>query len=353
MNSFRGNRLRDHQLPMSTAWLLNDIAESRGRQDLFSRQSPQVLKALRDAAVIQSAESSNRIEGVTVGRERLHALVLGRSNPRDRSEQEVQGYRRALDEIHSGYADLPITPDTLLRLHALCQSASGDAGQFKRIDNDIVEIQPGRAPVLRFRCVTAKETPAAVKELCHRYRHALDQDHIPPLIAIAALVLDFLCIHPFRDGNGRVSRLITLLALYRHDYRVGRYLSLERLVEEVRDRYYECLHLSSQGWHEGRHELTPWLDFTLTIVRRGYRELEERVGQVQAPRGAKAALVLAAIRAQPGDFRLQDLERACPGVGREWIRRLLADLRKSGEVTCSGRGPGARWRLLTKEGSDA
>ena len=353
MNSFRGNRLRDHQLPMSTAWLLNDIAESKGRQDLFSRQSPQVLKALRDAAIVQSAESSNRIEGVTVGRERLHALVLGRSSPRDRSEQEVQGYRRALDEIHSGYAELPITPDTLLRLHALCQSASGDAGQFKRIDNDIVEMHPGRAPVVRFRCVPAAETPAAVKELCRRYRHALDQDQIPPLIAIAALVLDFLCIHPFRDGNGRVSRLLTLLALYQHDYRVGRYLSLERLVEEVRERYYECLRLSSQGWHDGRHELTPWLDFALTIGRRGYRELEERVGEVQAPRGAKAALVLVAIRAQPGDFRLQDLERACPGVGREWIRRLLADMRRSGEVTCSGRGRGARWRVLANEGSDS
>jgi len=352
MNSFRGHRLRDHRLPMSTAWLLNDIAESKGRQDLFSRQSPQVLKALRDASIVQSAESSNRIEGVTVDRERLHALVLGRSNPRDRSEQEVQGYRHALDEIHSGYADLPITPDTLLRLHALCQSVSGDAGQFKRVDNDIVELQPGRAPVVRFRCLPANETPAAVKELCHLYRHALDQDHIPPLIAIAALVLDFLRIHPFRDGNGHVSRLLTLLALYQHDYRVGRYLSLERLVEEVRERYYGCLHLSSQGWHDGRHELTPWLDFALTIVRRGYRELEERVGQVQAPRGAKAALVLAAIRAQPGDFRLQDLERACPGVGREWIRRLLADLRRSGEVMCSGRGPGARWRLMAKEGSN-
>ena len=151
---------------------------------------------------------------------------------------------------------------TMLRLHALCQSASGDAGQFKRIDNDIVETQPGHAPVVRFRCVTAKKTPAAVKELCQRYRHALDQDHIPPLIAIAALVLDFLCIHPFRDGNGRVSRLLTLLMLYQHDYRVGRYLSLERLVEEVRDRNYECLHLSSQSWHHRRHELTPWLDLT-------------------------------------------------------------------------------------------
>ena len=205
MNSFRNNRLRDHETPLSTVWLLNDIAESRGKQELFTRQSPQALKAFRDTAVIQSAESSNRIEGVTVAQARLYPLVLGQAKPRDRSEQEVQDYRRALEEIHSDYAALSITPDTLQRLHALCQSASGDSGQFKRVDNDIVEFLPGQAPVVRFRCVKAAETPAAVEELCQHYQYSLDQDNIPPLIAIASLVLDFLCIHPFRDGNGRVS----------------------------------------------------------------------------------------------------------------------------------------------------
>lgn len=388
MNSFRDYRLRDHAIPMSTAWLLNDIAEFKGKQELYSRQSPQVLKALRDSATIQSVESSNRIEGVTVGHDRLHALVLGRATPRDRSEQEVQGYRRALHEIHTGAASLGVTPDTLLHLHAHCQSSSapkpspaapllaqprlsvrspvgcaayapirqapnGDAGQFKRVDNDIVELREGQAPIVRFRCVPAAETPAAVAELCQRYRYALDQDNIPPLIAIAALVLDFLCIHPFRDGNGRVSRLLTLLALNQHGYEVGRYLSLERLIEESRDDYYESLYRSSQGWHDRRHELTPWFNFLFAVVRRGYVELEKRVAQVKAPRGGKSALVLAAIRAQPGEFRLSDLERDCPGVGREWIRTLLADLKRSGDVTCHGRGPGARWRFLKNEGSNA
>ena len=290
MNSFRDHRLRDHAIPMSTAWLLNDIAEFKGKQELFSRQSPQVLKALRDSATIQSVESSNRIEGVTVGHDRLHALVLGRATPRDRSEQELQGYRRALNEIHTGAASLGITPDSMLHLHAHCQAASapkpspaapllahcqsssGDAGQFKRVDNDIVELREGQAPIVRFRCVPAAETPAAVAELCQRYRYALDQDNIPPLIAIAALVLDFLCIHPFRDGNGRESRLLTLLALSQHGYEVGRYLSLERLIEESRDDYYESLYRSSQGWHDRGHELTPWFNFLFAIIRRGYVE---------------------------------------------------------------------------------
>ena len=352
MHSFRDNRLRDHRLPMSTAWLLNDIAEYKGKQERFSRQPRQALKALGDSAAIQSVESSNRIEGVTVGRDRLVALVLGRSVPRDRSEQEIHGYRRALREIHSRSAPLPVTPETLQRLHAHCQSASGDADQFKRVDNDIVELRPGRAPVVRFRCVTARETPGAVEELCARYRYALDQDRIPPLIAGAALVLDLLCIHPFRDGNGRVSRLLTLLTLDRHGYEVGRYLSLERLIEESKEEYYACLHRCSHRWHQGRRELTPWFNFLFAIIRRGYVEWEARVAQVTAPRGAKAALVHAAIRAQPGAFRLSDLERACPGVGREWIRTLLADLKRSGGVTCEGRGPGARWRFRNK-GSNA
>ena len=350
--TFRNRRLRDHTLPMSTAWLLNDIAEAKGKQELFTRQSPQMLKALREAAMIQSSESSNRIEGVTVAPDRLRPLVLGNTKPRDRSEQEVQGYRMALNEIHTRHEKLPITPATLKRLHALCQSASGDAGQFKRVDNEVIELVPGAAPVIRFKCVSAKQTSAAVDELCLLYGHALDQDNIPPLIATAGLVLDFLCIHPFRDGNGRVSRLLTLLALYRHGYEVGRYISLERLTEESKEDYYECLNRSSQQWHEGRHEITPWMNFFLAIVRRGYVEFEKRAGHVKAPRGAKAELVLAAIRHEPGEFRLSDIERACPGVGRDWIRSLLSDLKASGKVSCQGKGPGARWRSVGNKGSN-
>jgi Fic family protein len=345
MSSFRNHRLRDHSLPMSTAWLFHDIAEAKGKQELFTRQSPQMLKALREAAIIQSSESSNRIEGVTVAPDRLRPLVLGNTKPRDRSEQEVQGYRRALNEIHAHHENLSITPATLKQLHALCQSASGDAGRFKRIDNEIIELRPGAAPVIRFKCVSAKQTPAAVDELCLLYRHALDQDNLPSLIAIAGLVLDFLCIHPFRDGNGRVSRLLTLLALYQHGYEVGRYISLERLVEESKEDYYECLNRSSRRWHEGQHELTPWINFLLAIIRRGYTEFEHRAGQVKAPRGAKTALVEAAIDAQSGLFSVADIQHACPGVSMDMIRLLLKRLRGT-KVECVGRGHAAKWRNI-------
>lgn len=352
MNSFRNHRLRDFAVPMSTNWLLNDLAEAKGKQELYIRQSSQVLKALREMALIQSVESSNRIEGVTVAPDRLRPLVLGHARPKDRSEQEIAGYRSALNLIHAKPGDLQITPDLMRRLHKLCQEGSGDAGQFKKVDNEVIELRPGAAPIIRFKCVSAKATPAAVAELCLVYCHAIDQDHIPPLVAIGALILDFLCIHPFRDGNGRVSRLLTLLALYQHGYEVGRYISLERLVEEAKEDYYHVLHTSSQRWHDAKHELLPWLNHFLAIARRAYGEFEQRAGQVKAPRGAKAGIVTAAIRQQLGEFRLTDIEHACPGVGREWIRSLLTDLKSAGEVSCRGKGPAARWSYLGSKGSN-
>jgi len=279
MTSFRGGRLAELALPLGTVWLLTDVAEARGRQGLSLQQAPERLDALRDTARVQSVESSNRIEGVTVAPDRLVPLVLGDAQPRDRSEEEIRGYRRALDLIHASAADLEITPDLLCRLHRTIQEGSGDAGEWKRVSNEIVELRAGAPPVVRFRPVPPAETPAAVDELCLSYRHVVNQSLAPPLVAVAALVFDFLCIHPFRDGNGRVSRLLTLLALDQHGYAVGRYISLERLIEESRSDYYEVLRQSSVGWHEGSHDLLPWLNHFLAILKRAYRALEERAGE--------------------------------------------------------------------------
>jgi Fic family protein len=336
-------RLPDWPIPTAAVWLLTDIAEAKGRSQLYARQSPQVLKALREMALIQSAESSNRIEGVTVERKRLRPLVIGGARPRDRSEQEVQGYRRALDLVHGSWAKLSVTPQTIRRLHALCMAGSGDAGRFKKIDNEIVELRPGAAPVVRFRPVTAVATPEAMDELCRAYSANIDQRVVPPLVAAAALVLDFLCIHPFRDGNGRVSRLLGLLALYRHGHDVGRYISTERLVEDSRDDYYAVLRRSSEGWHSGRHDFLPWLAYFLSVIRRAYVEFESRAGDVRAPRGAKTRLVMDSINRFEAPFTIGELERRCPGVSRDMVRRVLRDLKAKGAVLASGRGPGARW----------
>jgi Fic family protein len=257
---------------------MTDIAEAKGKQDLHLDKPPEILTSLRETALVQSVESSNRIEGVTVAPDRLRPLVLENARPRDRSEEEIQGYRRALELIQTDAKNLAITPELLQRLHATIQEGSGDAGQWKRVDNEIIELREGAAPYVRFRPVKVAETPAAVEELCLLYRHALNQSLAPPLVAIAALVFDFLCIHPFRDGNGRLSRLLTPLALYQNGYEVGRYVSLERLVEESRAEYYDVLHRSSEGWHEGKHDLLPWLNFFLAALKRAYRELDRLPG---------------------------------------------------------------------------
>jgi Fic family protein len=191
----------------------------------------------------------------------------------------VLAYRRALDLIHGSAKQLTIMPETIARLHAIAQEGAGDAGQWKQRDNEIIEFpKDGGPPHVRFKPLAAAQTPEAMAELCRWYTHTVDQRRVQPLVATAALVLDFLCIHPFRDGNGRVARLLTLLALYHFDYDVGRYISLERLIEESREDYYENLRLSSIGWHEAKHDLGPWVNYFLAIIRRAYLELIQKAG---------------------------------------------------------------------------
>ncbi len=234
MMSFRGTRLQTTKLPLSIVWLLETLAESKGRQQLYEKQSPQLLKSLREMALIESAESSNRIEGVTVERNRLRPLIIGGTRPRDRSEEEIVGYRMALNWIRTDCHKIPITPEACLRLHALAQGGtSGDAGQWKTTQNDIIEIFPDGRREVRFRPLAPDHVQGAMEELCLAYRHALDQLQVTPLLASACFILDFLCIHPFRDGNGRISRLLTLLTCYHHGHEVGRYISFERIVEQT------------------------------------------------------------------------------------------------------------------------
>jgi Fic family protein len=343
--SFRGARLAETQLPLGTVWLLESLAESKGRQAFFEQQSPQILKALHELALVESTESSNRIEGVTVDADRLRPLVLGNTRPRDRSEEEIVGYRKALSWIHAHHEKIPIEGNTFLRLHALAQGGtSGDAGHWKQSANDIVEVYPDGHREVRFRPVAPDQVPGAVDELCIAYHHALDQLKVTPLLAVACLVLDFLCIHPFRDGNGRVSRLLTLLAIYHHGHQVGRYISHERIVEETKESYYEVLKASSLGWHEGRHDFMPWFNYLLSTQRMAYRELEERATRQRPAHGAKADLVTYALEHVPSPFAIADIERLCPSVSRDMIRVVMNRWRKEGRLESLGRGRDARWR---------
>lgn len=346
MKSFDSKRLAGMTIPLGVSWQLGAVMESKGRQDLHEKQSPEVLRTLRELAIVESTGSSNRIEGVTVEPGRLRPLVLGRARPRDRSEEEIVGYRNALNWIHSYPMAIALKPETIQRLHAMAQAGAGDAGQWKARDNEIIEVLPDGRRIVRFRPVAAEETPAAIEQVCLGYRHAADQDLLPPLLAVSSFVLDFLCIHPFRDGNGRVSRLVSLLLLYHHGFRVGRYVSLERLIEDSKESYYEALKRSSEGWHKGRHNLVPWWSYFLGILRSAYREFEERVGAVRPPRGAKTETVRRAVFAFPGEFTISDVEGACPGVSRDMIRLVLRALQERKHIACLGRGRSARWRRI-------
>ena len=331
-------------IPANSAWYLSDLGEFRGKQELYTRQSPQRLKALREHALIESAVSSNRIEGVSVEPSRVRdVLVSPKPLFRDRDEEEVRGYRDALTWIHQDAQRTPISNETIQRLHAMARGQIWDAGLYKEKDGDIIERYPDGSERVRFRPVLAKQTPAAMDQLVATWQTGLEERWVPPLIALAAFNLDFLCIHPFRDGNGRVSRLLWLLQSYQLGFEVGRYISLERLVEQNKDRYYETLEQSSQGWHEGKHDPWPYINYVLFILKTAYREFVERVGETAEPRGSKTQLVLEAIGKMSGPFSLADLERACPGVSRDMIRRVLSS-QKGQTVDCIGRGPGALWQ---------
>jgi Fic family protein len=343
MNSFKHENT---ELPLSAIWLMNSIAEYKGKQELYTQQSPQILKTLLETALIESAESSNRIEGVTVEHARLKPLVIGHSKPRDRSEEEVAGYRKALDLIHTKYKSLRITPETIKELHRLCRGEPWDAGKWKEKDNDIIRKYPdGRVEVI-FKPVNAAKTPEAIRQLCLSYEHSISQLKYPDLYAIACLVLDFLSIHPFRDGNGRVSRLLTLLALYQHGFVVGKYISLERIVEQSKETYYETLNKSSQRWHETKHNIIPWFNYFLGTVLAAYKEFSERAGNIKPVRGAKTQLVTQAIKRQIGEFSLGDIEHECPSVSRDMIKVILRELRKTKKIKCLGKGKSAKWKKV-------
>jgi Fic family protein len=326
---------------------LKALGEHRGRQELFRRQTPQVLDALRQAAVIESSESSNRLEGVTAPHPRIEALVLKDTAPRNRSEQEIAGYRDALNLIHESGMEMAFSVNVVLQLHSvLYRYLPSPGGHWKATQNEIVERGPdGKVTRVRFTPVSPVATPQAMQDLTAGFERAVTDDR-ESLILVPLAVLDFLCIHPFTDGNGRVARLLTLLLLYRFGYDVGRYISLERIFEESRESYYETLESSSQGWHEGRHDVFPWMTYFWGVLLRAFGEFEDRVGTVQTARGGKAGLVEDAVGRRVGQFAISDIEVDCPGVSRDWIRIVLRRLRHEGRIQPVGKGRGAKWHRV-------
>lgn len=345
MMTFREGRLSKLNIPMSIVRLLGEINQYKGKQDLFKQQSPQMLDALKQVAVVQSTEASNAIEGITIQANRLKQLMDDITTPRDRSEGEIAGYRDVLVTIHASSKDISLTPGVIKQLHRdLYKFTSAQGGAWKPSDNTIGEIRPDGTQIARFNPVAAYLTPAAMDELCELIKREVDGQQTDPLILTGAFILDFLCIHPFFDGNGRMARLLTLLLLYQFDYEVGRYISLEKIIEKTKESYYETLYISSQGWHEGEHNLFPWLEYFLGILLAAYREFEERVGKTASYKGSKSERIKEAIEHFIGDFAISDIERVCPDISRPTVYRALKELKEQGYIKVIEVGRNARWR---------
>ena len=348
MNSFEGDFIERQPIPHSLLRTIRLLGEYRGKEALFVQQTPQVLESLRQVAIIQSTESSNRIEGIEAPVERIKKLIDHKTTPSNRSEQEIAGYRDALATIHANHANMPFTTGVVLQLHRdLYQFVAQQGGRWKMTDNEIAETHPDGTKVTRFKPTPAHQTPDAMDRLHTLYKKGWEQGEIDPLLLIPAYVLDFLCIHPFSDGNGRMARLLTLLLLYQAGFEVGRYISLEHLVENQREGYYEALYKSSQGWHEGGHTLLPWWEYFLGVMLlAAYREFEHRTGELTSAHGAKSEMVMAAIGKLPANFRYADLAQACPNVSRPTIKRVLSRLREDGAVKCVKSGRDAVWMKM-------
>lgn len=336
------------RLPISHGMLtlIRRLGEFKGKESLYKQRTPAVLETLRRVALIQSTESSNRIEGIIVPSERVRELVEKKTTPNNRSEQEIAGYRDALNTIHANYPQIPFTTGMVLQLHRdLYQFAPQQGGRWKATNNEIVETRPDGTREVRFTPLPAHRVPDAMKRLHERFDEYWDRAEIDPLLLIPTYVFDFLCIHPFIDGNGRMARLLSLLLLYRAGYEVGRYVSLEKIVESHDEGYYASLRRCSQGWHDGTHDLIPWWEYFLGVMLfSAYPELENRMTVLQSAKGAKTAMLVDVLNKMVGDFRIKDIKERCPHVGVDLIRRIMREERRAGRLECLGRGPDALWR---------
>jgi Fic family protein len=349
VQTFRTLTRQIGMVPAATAVALGDIDRAKGAESAFRGQHPEALRTLTEIARIQSVESSNAIENITAPPARIKQLVAERTAPANRGEEEIAGYRAVLDTIDADAAHIPFTPSVIEQLHRdLYQFTSIPAGRWKSVENAIEEVRPDGTRAVRFQTVPALAVPAAMAELHERFAAARDSGEHHPLLLVGCYVFDFLAIHPFRDGNGRISRLLTLLLLLQAGYEVGRFISLERLVDGSRESYYDALRAAGEGWHEGEHDIGPWLRYFLGILTAAYRELEGQVGTV-AGKGAKREAIRRFIgRSIAEEFTVADVRDAVPAASRSYVNKTLTRLRDEGAIELVGAGRNARWRRLAR-----
>ena len=341
MRSFDYIKAPEKLLTPEIVQMVASIHEHKGKQELFLEANIDELKTLLEVALIQSTGASNRIEGIYTSDKRLEELVSQKAEPRNRSEQEIAGYREVLATIHESYEYITPRPNIILQLHrdlySYSQGATG--GSYKNSDNVIAETDAEGHQKARFIPVPAFQTADAMDELCSRFLDAWEADRIDKLVLIPMFILDFLCIHPFNDGNGRMSRLLSLLLFYKAGYIVGKYVSMEMLIEKTKETYYEALQASSTGWHECENSYEPFVKYYLGIILKAYNEFESRVEHLKNRSLSKPERIKAVIDHKVGKITKKEIMELCPDISKVTVERTLTDLVKSGYIAKVGAGP--------------
>ena len=342
MRNFDYMKLSERMWDTEIVSYIAKIHECKGRQELFVRQKPVELERLVEIARVQSTEASNKIEGIVTTSTRIKQLVNEKTTPRNRDESEIMGYRDVLNTIHESHDYIPVRSSYILQLHRdlLKHAGMSYGGHFKNVQNYINETKPDGTQMTRFTPVAPYETEEAVAAICSSYERTLSMETVDPLILIPVFICDFLCIHPFNDGNGRMSRLLTLLLLYQNGYEVGKYISIEKQIEKTKDVYYDVLQRADYGWHEEKNDPTPFIRYMLKIILACYTEFEERVCMMN-DRGVKSSaydMVKSYVMNKLGKFTSADIIAACPGAGRSAILAALKKLTEEGMVVKCGGG---------------
>ena len=339
MRQFDYSKLKKSSWDGEILSFVAQIREYKGKQELYLRQKPVELKRLIEVAKIQSTDSSNRIEGIGTSSARMRQLVDGRTSPQNRDEQEIIGYRDVLNTIHESYRHIPLKSEIILQLHRdlLAYTEKTFGGKFKNTQNYINEIHADGSTFTRFTPLKPFETPPAVDTICLSYRQALKEQVIDPLILIPIFICDFLCIHPFNDGNGRMSRLLTTLLLYQSGFTVGKYISIEQKIEKTKDAYYDVLGAVSSGWLESKNDYTPFIKYFLGIILNCYRDLEDRLGSMDR-KSTPYEIVRKAVENTLGIFSKAQILDLCPSIGSSSVEAALKHLYEEGFILRQGKG---------------
>lgn len=340
MRQFDYRKKWEKLLTPKTVSYLAQIHEFKGEQTLFIEAQKDTLTQLVKIARIQSTEASNKIEGIYTSDERLKALVQDSTRPRTRNEREIAGYRDVLNTIHESYDYIPLKPSMILQLHRDLFKFEGYdiGGKYKAADNIIEEEDDKGNKFVRFQPMPAWETPEAMDILCDAFDTALATEQIDPLLLIPMFILDFLCVHPFNDGNGRMSRLLTLLLMHRSGYIVGKYISIEKLIEKTKEEYYESLQQSSFGWYEEQNDYEPFVHYMLGIIVAAYREFSSRVKLLTTEKMSKPERVKEIIRGTVGTITKSEILERCPDISQMTVQRALAELLETEQIVKIGGG---------------